>query len=79
MRDLDSRGLPGVLVLTTEFQQAFTLQSQSIGFAGATVFVPHPIQNRTTAELHQLADEHFEAILAAFLLDYLDLSKRPTP
>lgn len=79
MRDLDSRGLPGVLVLTTEFQQPFALQSQSLGFAGATVFVPHPVQNRTTAELHQLAEDHFEAILAAFFLDDLDLSNRPNP
>jgi hypothetical protein len=28
------------------------------------VWVPHPIQNRTRAELEALADEHFEVILA---------------
>jgi len=26
--------------------------------------VPHPIQNRTRAELETLADEHFDAILS---------------
>jgi hypothetical protein len=57
--------LPGVFVLTTEFEGAFALQCQALGFAGAKVFVPHPVQNRTTAELHQMADDAFDAIAAA--------------
>jgi hypothetical protein len=65
MRDLDSRGLPGVLVLTTEFQAAFALQCAAIGFAGAPVFVPHPVQNRTTAELHRMAEDAIAAVVEA--------------
>ena len=61
--DLDRRGLAGVSVLTEEFRDAFASQCRAIGFDGASVFVPHPMQNRTTAELHRFAEEHFEAIL----------------
>ncbi len=50
-------------MLTTEFEAPFALQCESIGFAGATVFVPHPVQNRTTEELHRLAETSFETIL----------------
>jgi hypothetical protein len=64
LRDLDSRGLPGVDVLTTVFKEGFEAQCQSLGFAGAAVYVAHPVQNRTTAELRRLADESFAEILA---------------
>jgi hypothetical protein len=63
--DLDRRGLAGVSVLTTEFRDAFEQQCRAIGFAGAALYVPHPMQNRTTAELHRLAEESFASILAA--------------
>jgi hypothetical protein len=33
------------------------LQISAIGFDAASVFVPHPMQNRTTAELHAFADQ----------------------
>ena len=61
--DLDRRGLAGVSVLTEEFREAFASQCRAIGFDGHSVFVPHPMQNRTTAELHRFAEEHFDAIL----------------
>jgi len=63
LNDLDQRGIPGVSVLTTEFIDAFGKQCKAIGFAGASLYVPHPMQNRTNAELHQLADESFPQIL----------------
>lgn len=61
--DLDRRGLAGVSILTTEFRNPFAMQCQAIGFDGASVYVPHPMQNRTTAELHQFADDVFEQVL----------------
>ncbi len=64
LRELDSRGIPGVDVVTTVFQEGFEAQSRSLGFAGAAVYVTHPVQNRTTAELHRLAEESLEKILA---------------
>jgi len=52
----DAKGLPGVSVVTTEFRDAVSVQSKALGFDPAIVFVPHPIQNRTAAELAALAD-----------------------
>ncbi len=65
LNDLDQRGVPGVNVLTEEFQDAFARQCGSLGFEGRAVFVPHPILNRTTAEIHAIAERYLEAILAA--------------
>ena len=63
--DLDKNGLPGVSVLTEEFRQAFGCQKSTIGLDAASIYVPHPMQNRTTAELHAFAEESIDAILAA--------------
>jgi len=60
--DLDRRGLPGVSVLTEEFRAAFDSQCAAIGFAGAPLYVPHPMQNRTTDELHRFAEEVFAQV-----------------
>ena len=61
--NLDSRGIPGVSVVTTGFTDAVTAQSQALGFEPAIVYVPHPIQNRTAEELDRLADEAIEKAL----------------
>jgi alkanesulfonate monooxygenase SsuD/methylene tetrahydromethanopterin reductase-like flavin-dependent oxidoreductase (luciferase family) len=54
-------------VATTEFIDAADVQAKSLGIDPAYVFVPHPIQDRTDAELRQLAEQHFEAIVALLL------------
>ncbi|HLH88016.1 MAG TPA: UGSC family (seleno)protein [Xanthobacteraceae bacterium] len=64
LADLDGRGIPGVSVITEEFADAFAGQCDAIGFDGAAVIVPHPIQNRTRAELEGFADGFCERILA---------------
>jgi hypothetical protein len=63
--DLDRRGLPGVSVLTEEFREAFTTQCAAIGFQGASLYVPHPMQNRTTAELHRFAEDAYGMVIGA--------------
>jgi hypothetical protein len=65
LNDLDKKGLPGVSVLTEEFRQAFELQKSAIGLDAASIYVPHPMQNRTSAELHAFAERSVDAILAA--------------
>lgn len=60
----DALGLPGVSVVTTEFKDAVAVQSRALGFDPAIVYVPHPIQNRTPAELAALADGAIESALA---------------
>lgn len=61
---LDELGLPGVNVITSAFVGASETQLDALGFDGATVAVPHPVQNLTTAELHRLADGATDEILA---------------
>ena len=60
---MDERGIPGLLVATTEFRDAAAAQSRSLGFEPAVVWVDHPIQNRTTAELEELAERAIAPIL----------------
>ncbi len=62
--DLESRGLPGVGIASTEFIQAAAAQSQSLGIDPAMVFVAHPIQDRSDDELRALADAALPGILA---------------
>ena len=61
--NLDSRGVPGVSIVTTGFTEAVTTQSKALGFEPAVLFVPHPIQNRTADELKQIADDAIEPAL----------------
>ena len=65
LNDLDVLGIPGVSILTEGFRSAFDLQCKNIGFAGASLYTPHPMQNKSTAELHQYADQIFEDVLSA--------------
>ncbi len=60
---LEARGIPGVGVASTEFVQAAAMQSRSLGFDPAMVFVAHPIQDRSDAELRALADEAVDRIV----------------
>jgi hypothetical protein len=61
--NLDSRGIPGVSVVTTGFIDAVDMQAQALGFDPAVVYVPHPIQNRTADELRKIADDAVEPAL----------------
>lgn len=60
----DQRGLPGASVVTTEFRDAVAVQSRALGFEPAVVYVPHPVQNRTAAELAAVADAVIDSALA---------------
>jgi hypothetical protein len=61
--NFDSRGIPGVSVVTTGFTDAVEVQSKALGFEPAVIFVPHPIQNRTAGELNKIADDIIEPAL----------------
>jgi len=65
--DLESRGLPGVGIASTEFVQAAAMQARSLGIDPAMVFVAHPIQDRSDDELRALADAALPAILQRLL------------
>ena len=53
---LETAGIPGVFVMSTEFVDAAAAQSQALGMKPLSVILPHPIQNRTDDELHAMAD-----------------------
>jgi hypothetical protein len=61
--NFDSRGIPGISVVTTGFTDAVESQSKALGFEPAVLFVPHPIQNRTADELKKIADDAIEPAL----------------
>ena len=63
--DFESRGIPAVFVASSEFEQAAQMQAKALGFAAASVLVPHPIQDRTDDEMRAKADAAYQQILRA--------------
>jgi hypothetical protein len=68
MTELETRGVPGVYVASTEFVEAGAAQARALGFEPAAVFVPHPIQDRTDEEIRALADGALEEIVSLLTL-----------
>jgi hypothetical protein len=64
MVDLEARGVPGVFVATVEFIDGARAQARALGADPAAVYVAHPIQDRTDAEMTAIADEAAAAIVA---------------
>ena len=62
--DLEGRGLPSGFVASREFVDAAAAQGKSLGITPASVFVAHPIQDRTDQEMVQLALNSIDAITA---------------
>ena len=65
--DLESRGIPGVFVASSEFDEAAHAQSRALGVTPRWVLVSHPIQDRTDDEMRALADAAVEEIVAALV------------
>ena len=59
------RGVPGVVVASSEFVAAAESQASALGVDARRVFVPHPIQDRTDDEMRALADAALREILEA--------------
>jgi hypothetical protein len=60
---LEASGIPAVFVASSVFVEAAQAQSQALGFAAPSVFVAHPIQDRTDAEMAALADDVVEQVM----------------
>ena len=67
--DLEARGIPGVFVATTEFVDGAEHQARALGADPAAVYVEHPIQDRTDAEMEAIADAAFERVAAALVAE----------
>ena len=64
IKDLDSRGIPGGYVASNVFLEAAVSQGDALGFHPRSVFVQHPIQDRTDEEMRALADSAFLEVYA---------------
>jgi len=64
IRELDSRGIAGGYIASEVFQTAARTQGDAVGFHPDSVFVAHPIQDRTDAEMEALAEQAFERVWA---------------
>jgi hypothetical protein len=62
--NLDSNGVPALIVASTAFVQAAEVQAKALGYEPTIVWVPHPIQDRTDTELKAIADKAFDEIVA---------------
>lgn len=62
--DLEARGVPSVFVATVEFVDGAVAQARALGADPAAVYVEHPIQDRTDAEMTAIADKAIDDILA---------------
>ena len=63
----ETDGVPSVLVASEEFVTAVEFQRDALGTLPTVVYVPHPIQSRSDAEMESLADSYFDAILSSLL------------
>jgi len=68
--NLESGGVPGVMIASSEFVDAAAAQAGALGADPARVFVAHPIQDRTDEELRALADGALGEILRRLLADH---------
>ena len=60
------QGKPAVFVVSNVFADAAASQARALGLDDVKrVFVPHPIQDATDAEMRAKADSIAEAVLAA--------------
>ena len=53
-----------MFVASQVFVEAARAQSEALGFPAAVVFVPHPIQDRTDAEIVEYADEAVDELIS---------------
>ena len=65
--NIEAAGVPMVFIASTEFVDAAEAQSSALGADPASVFAPHPIQDRTDDELRALADAAIDAIVGALI------------
>jgi hypothetical protein len=63
--DLERRGVPGVFVATVQFVDGAETQAKALGADPASVFVEHPIQDRTDDEMVNIADKVVDELIEA--------------
>lgn len=54
--------MPGGFIASEVFRPAAESQGAALGFPADSLFVPHPIQDRTDAEMQALAEAAFAKV-----------------
>ncbi len=67
MNEMETRGLPTVMVATIEFESGKEAQDKALGCDLKAVYTEHPIQDRTDEEMLAIADAAFEGLMAGLL------------
>ena len=65
--DLEARGVPAIFVATVEFEDGVAAQARALGAEPAAVYVAHPIQDRSDAEMVALAERAIDGIVAGLV------------
>ncbi len=61
--DFERRGIPGVFIASDPFIDAADAQSERLGISPASLYVSHPIQDRTDEEMANIADEAVDQLV----------------
>ena len=67
MSEMETRGIPTVMVATCEFESGKEAQDKALGCDLKAVYTEHPIQDRTDDEMLAIADAAFDALMAGLL------------
>lgn len=60
------QGMPAVTIASEEFAEAARIQAQALGLKSARcVYVKHPIQDATDAEMQEKAESVVDAVIQA--------------
>jgi len=62
IRELDSRGVAGGFIASEAFRGAADAQGNAWGFHADSLFVAHPIQDRSDDEMRALAREALDKV-----------------
>ena len=67
MVNLEGLGVPGVFLASDVFEDGAVTQAAALGAEADSVYIPHPIQDRTDEEMEALADAAFDQIVDRLL------------
>jgi len=67
MVNLEGLGIPGVFLASDVFEDGAIAQAAALGAEADSVYIPHPIQDRTDEEMEALADAAFDQIVSRLL------------
>ncbi len=66
--DLEERGIPAAFVATVEFADGAVRQARALGTTPTPIYTEHPIQDRTDAEMAEIADAVVEQVIAGLVV-----------